>query len=111
MKRTTRHTRAIEIIHNQIDSLKHEQEGMFIAGEPDIVNNIQDIINQLTSSVIALNELSITKPLRNIKKLRDIIGFRKIKQERSVTFDTIWHNYQVCAIVPTRILEKTNLEL
>lgn len=115
MKRTDKHSLAIKLILNQIDSYKHEQESQFLAGESNMVNNTQDVINQLTSSLIALNELSITKPLRSITKLRKAVEKknRDIEREKekrendgSITFDTMWNDNQVCAIVPLRILEE-----
>lgn len=113
MKRTDRHAKAIELLTNQINNLRHEQESQFIAGEPDMVNRTQDVINQLTSSLISLNELSVAKPLRKrtIQKLRKAINKREIKEETSINFDTMWSNNQVCAIVPLRILEHLKLEL
>jgi len=110
-RKSNKHVKAVDLIRDQIMSLRHEQESMFIAGERDLVNQTQDIINQLTSSMIALNELSVNKPLRNIKKLREEVINRQYRKDGAVSFDTMWHNNQVCAIIPTRILENSTLDI
>ena len=111
MKRTETHIIAIELIKNKIASLKHDQESQFIAGEHDMVNKTQNIINKLTTSLVSLNELSVTHPLRNINKLREKINKRNIKEEGSVSFDTMWHGNQKCAIVPLMIMKHLELEI
>lgn len=119
MRKSEKHILAIEILHNQIKSLKHEQESMFMVKEHKQVNELQDEIDRITSSIVALNELSVSKPLRNIQKLRKQVEKRNEKREREkdkdstqvISFDTMWHDNQSCAIVPLEIMKYLELEI
>ena len=117
MIRSEKHIIAISLIEGQIASFKHEQENMFIAGERKGVIAIQNKIDQLLGSLIALNELSVTKPLRknNIKRLRAVIERKHKKEIRQnnnvINFDTMWHDNKQCAIVPLELMKHFELEI